>query len=834
MSPEQLQSQLAAIVASSDDAIVSKDLNGIVQSWNDAAERIFGYSAAEMIGQSITKLMPPECVNEESEFLAKIRRGERIKHFQSTRVRKDGRRIDISVTISPIKDGNGTIIGASKVARDITETKRNTLERERLYELGKSMATEQDLQALVQSITDAATQLSGAQFGAFFYNVTNDAGEAYMLYTLSGVERALFEMFPMPRNTDVFATTFNGISTLRSDDITHDSRYGHNAPYQGMPPGHLPVRSYLAVPVVGRDQVVLGGLFFGHAEIGVFTEQSEKIVSSIAGHAGIALENARLQQQLTETASRFALMANSIPQLAWMARPSGELFWYNNRWCEYTGVDPSEHMGWGWESVHDPNELPRVSQKWKAAIASGESWEDTFPLRRHDGTYRWHLLCAQPFRDADGNISVWFGTNTDITEHRQFTEEREHLLAAERAARSEAERVGRMKDEFLATLSHELRTPLSAMLGWSQLLQSHRDEETIVEGLAVIERNARAQTQLIEDLLDMSRIVSGKVRLDVQHVELASVINEAVDLLKPSADAKGIRLVRVLDPLASPVSGDPNRLHQIVSNLLSNAIKFTPRDGKIEVLLERVNSHVELTVTDTGQGIAPEFLPHVFDRFRQADASTTRKYGGLGLGLSIVKQLVELHGGTVRAKSAGEGQGRTFTVAVPLAITKRQFHDREHPTSHKYSVSQDNFQVQLDGTTVLVVDDEPDARDLIERLLVERDARVFKAESAERALQILNAERPDIIVSDIGMPQMDGYDFIRAVRSLPADSGGKTPAIALTAFARSEDRTRAMMAGYQVHISKPVEPRELIVTVASLVGRAGGNSQLPTGRVEQH
>jgi len=236
-----------------------------------------------------------------------------------------------------------------------------------------------------------------------------------------------------------------------------------------------------------------------------------------------------------------------------------------------------------------------------------------------------------------------------------------------------------------------------------------------------------------------------------------------------------------------------------------------------------VNSHAELTVTDTGQGIAPEFLPHVFDRFRQADASTTRKYGGLGLGLSIVKQLVELHGGTVRAKSAGERQGATFTVALPLAITKRQFHDREHPTSHNYSVSQDNFQVQLDGTTVLVVDDEPDARDLIERLLVERDARVFKAESVERALHLLKAERPDIIVSDIGMPQMDGYDFIRAVRSLPADSGGKTPAIALTAFARSEDRTRAMMAGYQVHISKPVEPGELIVTVASLVGRTGGN-----------
>jgi CheY-like chemotaxis protein/two-component sensor histidine kinase len=340
--------------------------------------------------------------------------------------------------------------------------------------------------------------------------------------------------------------------------------------------------------------------------------------------------------------------------------------------------------------------------------------------------------------------------------------------------------------------------------------------------LIVIERNARAQTQLIEDLLDMSRIVSGKIRLDVQYVDLASVINSAVDLLKPSADAKQVRMHRVIDPLAGPVSGDPNRLQQIVSNLLSNAIKFTPRDGKVEILLERVNSHVELTVTDTGKGISPEFLPHVFDRFRQADASTTRKYSGLGLGLSIVKQLVELHGGTVRAKSAGEGAGASFTVALPLANTRRNFDDRRHPTSPGFSSHHEDFQISLSGVSAMVVDDEPDARDLIERLLTDRKARVLKAESADCALHLIATERPDILLSDIGMPHRDGYDLIRAVRALPADSGGKTPAIALTAFARSEDRTRAMMAGYQVHLAKPVEPRELVATVASLVGRTGG------------
>ncbi len=823
MSPEQLQAQLAAIVASSDDAIISKDLNGVVQSWNAAAERVFGYTPDEMIGQSITKLMPPDRIHEEQEILTQIRRGQRVNHFHTVRVRKDGRPIEISVTISPIKDSSGTVIGASKIGRDITELNCSIRERERLFELGKSMSSARDVHTLVQLITDAATDLSGAQFGAFFYNVINESGEAYTLYTLSGVERKHFENFPMPRNTAVFEPTFSGTSIVRSDDITQDPRYGQSEPYNGMPSGHLPVRSYLAIPVISRDQTVLGGLFFGHAKAGVFTERSERVVTSIAGHAGVALENAKLHQELSETAAKFSLLANSIPQLAWMAKPDGAVFWYNERWHTYTGTDAASQLGWGWETVIEPGELSRVKEKWLAAITSGESWEDIVPLRRHDGTFRWHLSRARPFRDGDGNITVWFGTNTDVTEQREFADEREQLLAAERAARSEAERMGRMKDEFLATLSHELRTPLSAMLGWSQLLQGEESQELLDEGLAVIERNARAQTQLIEDLLDMSRIVSGKIRLDVQEVELSSVINASFDLLKPSADAKGVRLVRVLDPLANPVSGDPNRLQQIVSNLLSNAIKFTPRGGKVEVLLERVNSHIEVTVADTGQGISPEFLPHVFDRFRQADASTTRKHGGLGLGLSIVKQLVELHGGTVRAKSAGEGAGATFTVALPLAITKRQSQDRRHPTTFLEPLPDDDIHVSFEGTTILVVDDEPDARNLIERLLTDRKAHVLKAASADAALQLIARERPDVLLSDIGMPERDGYDLIRALRALPIEEGGRTPAIALTAFARSEDRTRAMMAGYQVHLSKPVEPSELIATVASLVGRTGAN-----------
>jgi PAS domain S-box-containing protein len=819
MHPIELQAQLAAIVTGSDDAIVSKNLDGVVQSWNTGAERIFGYTAAEMIGRPIVILLPPERIDEEATILSKIRAGERVDHFETIRVHKDGRRLDISVTISPIKDASGTVIGASKIARDISEHKRLLRERERLYELGISMAGERDVHTVVQLITDAATDLSGAQFGAFFYNVLNEQGESYMLYTLSGVPREEFAKFPMPRNTDVFGPTFAGTGVVRSNDITKDPRYGKNEPHHGMPKGHLPVRSYLAVPVIGRAREVLGGLFFGHANAGVFDEHSERLVSSIAGHAGVALENAKLQHELAETATKFQQLANSIPQLAWMTKPNGDIYWYNDRWFEYTGMPPVSQMGWGWESVHDPKELPRVVEKWKAALASGEPWEDTFPLRRHDGEFRWHLSRARPIKDSDGTILMWLGTNTDVTEQRRLVQDREALLEAERAARGESERIGRMKDEFLATLSHELRTPLNAILGWSQLLQHSAPEpELLQEGLGVIERNARVQTQLIGDLLDMSRIISGKIRLDVQRVDLALVINAAIDSVRPGADVKEIQLVKVLDPLSGQVSGDPNRLQQVVWNLLSNAIKFTPKGGKVEVLLERVNSHIEITVSDTGQGIKPDFLPYVFDRFRQADASTTRQHGGLGLGLAIVKQLVDLHGGRVQAKSPGEGLGSSFSVSLPVAVAKHT-ERREHPAGPGGEFTLDFTQISLADKTILVIDDEADARDLIARILKDRRARVVLADSAEHGLQLIAVERPDLVLSDIGMPGCDGYEFIRDLRALPAEKGGRTPAVAITAFARSEDRVRALMAGYQVHLAKPVEAQELIATVASLVDR---------------
>jgi PAS domain S-box-containing protein len=533
--------RLAAIVASSDDAIIGKDLNSIITSWNSGAERIFGYTADEMIGTSVMRLIPSDRQNEEQEILSHIRRGERFDYFETIRVAKDGRRLNLSITVSPIKDSAGHVVGASKVARDITERKK--------------------------------------------------------------VEAAL-----------------------------------------------------------------------------------------------------RRATEEAEAANR----------------------------------------------------------------------------------------------------------------------ERLFLLDSEREARSQAERASRTKDEFLATLSHELRTPLNAVLGWVSLLQrGGLQAEERKTGLDTIERNARVQAQIIEDLLDLSGIISGKVRLDVQRVDLPNVLNESIETVRPTAEAKGIRLQALVDPFAGPISGDPNRLKQVFWNLLSNAIKFTPKEGKVQVLLERVDSHLEVAVIDTGEGIAPEFLPYVFDRFQQADPSTTRRHGGLGLGLAIVKQLVELHGGNVRVKSGGIGQGATFTVQLPLiALYAEPAKDRRHPRAALHP-SEPLPEVSLANVHVLVVDDDSDARDFMQRLLQLAGATVSMASSASEAMERILAERPDVLVCDIGMSGEDGYTFIRRLRSIEETHGSALPAVALSAYARSDDRTKAIRSGFQNHLAKPVEPAELLAVVSSLAGRKG-------------
>jgi PAS domain S-box-containing protein len=452
------------------------------------------------------------------------------------------------------------------------------------------------------------------------------------------------------------------------------------------------------------------------------------------------------------------------------------------------------------------------------------------PIRAVDGrllgTFALYFREQRPPTEREMRIVEGLGRIAALAIERDKQEQdREDLLRRERAARADAERASRMKDEFLATLSHELRTPLHAILGWSQLL-ARRGTAELAQGLGVIERNARAQTKIIDDLLDMSRIISGKVRLDVQRVDLAAIARLSLDTVRPGADAKGVRLQAVLDPLAGPVNGDPNRLQQVLWNLLTNAVKFTPRGGRVQVLLERVNSHLELRVIDTGQGITAAFLPHVFDRFSQADASNTRQHAGLGLGLAIVKQLVELHGGSVNAASAGPGQGATFCIELPLLSVSGETAkppDRRHPSrsegAERNLADPAGHFADFSGLKILVVDDEPDARALMRRLLEDSGATVLEASSAAEGLSTLRAARPDVLVSDIGMPRESGYTLIRQIRALPPDAGGATPAVALTAYARTEDRMQAILAGFQHHLAKPVEPAELIAMVASLTKR---------------
>lgn len=447
--------------------------------------------------------------------------------------------------------------------------------------------------------------------------------------------------------------------------------------------------------------------------------------------------------------------------------------------------------------------------------------EDVFI--RSDGTLFPVMCSASPIAE-DGLAASTVIEVRDITEEKRAQDEREHLLSLEREARREAEEASRLKDEFLATLSHELRTPLTAILGWAHMLGHGKpDEAAFKHALGVIERNARAQAQLVEDLLDVSRVITGKLKLEVQGIEPATFVESAIESARPAAEAKGIELHKSFNGTAGWVSGDPARLQQVVWNLLSNALKFTPPGGSIQVGLKQSNSHIEITVSDTGQGIPEEFLPHVFDRFRQADGTITRRHGGLGLGLSIARHLVELHGGTIHADSPGEGRGATFTINLPLIPAYRESFDSRRERDEKRAVETlETFECpkRFVGLRVVVVDDEPDTREMLKAALARCGANVVTAGSTGEALATLDAFIPDVLISDIGMPGEDGYELIRRVRALAPERGGRVPAIALTAYARVEDRLHALREGYHMHVPKPVELAELITVMDSLLERA--------------
>ncbi len=516
---------------------------------------------------------------------------------------------------------------------------------------------------------------------------------------------------------------------------------------------------------------------------------------------------------LEQDRERFRTFVDGLPLLAWAMTPEGWIYFYNRRWHEYTGTTPAEMEGWGWIAVHDPHDLPRTLRIFRAALAEGTFWEDEFRLRRADGAMRWHLSRAMPLRDADGRVTHWFGTNTDVHDQKLALEERSRLLEREQDARRAAEAASRAKDEFLAIVSHELRSPLNAIVGWTQVLQQEEPDPTQRQALDAIARNARHQATLIEDLLDTSRILSGRLKIRYVPTSLASAVRSAVEGIQPRAEAAGVAIeVEDLTQGASVV-GDAVRLQQVASNLLSNAVKFSPGGGRVRVRVQTTEASVVLEVADEGEGIDPAFLPRIFHRFEQADASSTRQHGGLGLGLSIVRSLVELHGGRVRAHSDGLGQGARFLVDLPLRSGAL-------PPAVEPAAEPEPERVSLRGTDVLVVDDDPEAREVLSTLLLSCGASVATAGSVAQALEALRSGLPHVVLSDVAMPGVDGFGLVERVRALAAPGAASLPIVALTAFASLANQEEALAGGFDAYLTKPVDAALLARTIAAVQRRS--------------
>jgi PAS domain S-box-containing protein len=546
-------------------------------------------------------------------------------------------------------------------------------------------------------------------------------------------------------------------------------------------------------------------LFVGVSVVICFLSQRLERVTARASRfrQANARTRERYERDLRESREQLRAIADTMPQFVWSARADGYFDYYNERWYEYTGMPHTPDQGKSWPAHIHPDDRDRAEETWRRSLETGEPLDLEYRVRRGtDGSYRWFMARALPIRNERHDVTRWFGTCTDIDERRRLDEEREKLLGAERAARASVESSMRQREEFVGMLAHELRTPLNAILGWTQLLRRPAERDVVVRGLEVIERNTRAQAQIISDLLDMGRITSGRMRLTSEAVDLCGVSRAAVAMVRPAAEAKGLRLDAAMHG-DTIVRGDPARLQQVVWNLLGNAVKFTPPGGAVDVLVERQADTVELRVSDSGEGIDPDFVPYMFDAYSQADSGATRTHGGLGLGLSITKHIVELHGGAIRAYSDGLGHGATFVVRLTSADAQQNA-----------GVTEEQH-VRLHGAHVLVVDDQPEERSLIARILIEGAAHVMTAASAAEAMEILARHRCDLVITDIGMPEVDGFELLKQMRG--SDGGRRVPAVALTPFVRAEDRTRSLSAGFQGHVAKPIDPAELLAAVSSLL-----------------
>jgi PAS domain S-box-containing protein len=768
---EELRKQ-AELIDQSYDALVVWELGGAITSWSKGAEELYGFSKHEAVGRDSNRLLKtifPAPVEEFEEALRQTNRwaGELLH------TRKDGERIVVYSRLKVVNQNGRAYVLQSN--RDVTERKRA---EEALRQ------TEHRFEMFMQNLPGLAwvKDLEGR------YLYVNDAAEAAF-----GLPRARLygktdeDIFPPETAVQFRENDWRAVSSGAGLQTVEALDHGDGV-------HHSIVSKF---PILGPD---------GRPEM-------------IGGVAFDITEREQAEEALRQSEERFAAAFQASPlALTITSLRTGRLLEVNETFTRLSGHTREEAVGRTtlelglWSRASDREaELALVSQ-------GGRVRDMEYCFRMKSGTELVGLQSAE--RIEIGGEPCALTVIEDITEKKRAEADRDRLLAIEQEARRQAEAASRMKDEFLATVSHELRTPLTAILGWATMLHRGKlNEPDVTRALETIERNAMAQAQLVEDLLDVSRIISGKLRLDVKPIELVPVIKAAIDSVLPAARAKGINLQMVVDPAADSVSGDSNRLQQVIWNLLSNAVKFTAEGGRVQVRLDRTDSHARITVSDTGEGIGPDFLPYVFDRFRQEDGKITRRHGGLGLGLAIVRHLVEMHGGTIEAQSAGEGRGATFIIRLPLVVgSAAEGNPEQAPLSENNQAGIDSS--ILDGLRILAVDDEPDSRELVKGMLEQYGADVLTAASVRDGLDALLGWKPDVLVCDIGMPEEDGYSLIRKVRALGPEQGGNTPAIALTGYVRVEERIRALQAGYQMFVPKPVEADELVSMVAGLVGRA--------------
>jgi|GEM_PF-620662 len=814
---ERATRQLAAIVESSDDAIVSKNLQGVVLTWNAAAERVFGYTTKEMIGTPITVLLPPEHYDEEPLILERIRRGERIEHYETRRRHKTGRILDVSLTVSPIKDENGWIVGASKIARDITQRKateaalvRRTQGLEILNRLGAGLVMERELENIVQAVTDAGREIAGAQFGAFFYNRMSEPGGALTLYAISGLPKEAFAKFPMPRATALFGPTFRGEGTVRVADVFADERYGKNAPHQGMPAGHPPVRSYLAASVRAGSGDILGGLFFGHDQPGVFTQEAEEAIEALCSQAGIAIENARLHQAVQrELAERklareavrareeqLRLVTNHAPVLLLQCDRGYRYKFANEPYAQRYGHTTESLLGQTIAEVAGEAAFAAARESIDRAL-EGQTIEFEIEIPYQHLGSRWVHVVFVPEPEKDGEVPGFVGVLTDITQRKSAERELER-------ARDEALAGSRAKDDFLAALSHELRTPLNpVLLLASDAANNTALPEEIRDVFETIRRQVNLEARLIDDLLDLTRITRGKLSLDRRIIDAHQVLKDAIITVRSDVEEKKLRFVQSFDARAHTVFGDAVRLQQVFWNVLKNAVKFTSAGGRISVTtsVREKPSRLRVAIEDTGIGLTPVELGRIFEAFSQgahASDGGSHRFGGLGLGLAISRSLVEMHGGEIHASSPGRNLGAIFVIELPLmsasTSTENSFQDEST------GIRTPDAPGQTSRGRLLVVEDHAPTRNTLKNLLSRRGFDVSTAGSAIEALEVARQQAPDLIISDIGLPDSDGCKLLIELRL----SNPSLPGIALSGYGMEEDLARTRAAGFTEHLTKPI------------------------------